>query len=85
MGCAIGRRTSWSTGIPQGLPYLTGFVIACEIALEAADQGRLSHEAQHEKHSLSVMARFWVIGVSGRSGSLAVKRHWQARLHGAAA
>jgi hypothetical protein len=34
MGWAIGRRTSWSTGIPPGLPYLTGFVNACEIALD---------------------------------------------------
>ena len=31
MGWTIGRRTSRNTGIPKGLPYLTGFVINAEI------------------------------------------------------
>jgi hypothetical protein len=35
MGWRIGRRTSRETGIPQGLPYLTGFVTDCEILAEA--------------------------------------------------
>jgi len=34
MGWTIGRRTSKDYGIPRGLPYLTGFVIHCEIAEE---------------------------------------------------
>lgn len=32
MGWTIDRRTSCDYGIPKGLPYLTGFVIHCEIA-----------------------------------------------------
>ena len=35
MGWTIGRLTSKQFGIPKGLPYLTGFVIHCEI-VEAA-------------------------------------------------
>lgn len=31
MGWTIGRETSKNYGIPRGLPYLTGFVIHCEI------------------------------------------------------
>lgn len=31
MGWTIGRSTSKQYGIPKGLPYLTGFVIHCEI------------------------------------------------------
>jgi hypothetical protein len=37
MGWSIGRRTSRETGVPRGLPYLTGFVMAAEIDAEAAD------------------------------------------------
>jgi hypothetical protein len=36
MGWRIGRRTSHDTGIPAGLPYLTGFVISEGISAEAA-------------------------------------------------
>jgi len=32
----IGRQTSKQYGIPRGLPYLTGFVIHCEISEELA-------------------------------------------------
>jgi len=32
----IGRQTSRDYGIPCGLPYLTGFVVHCEIAEELA-------------------------------------------------
>lgn len=35
MGWTIGRKTSKQYGIPAGLPYLTGFVIHCEIIDEA--------------------------------------------------
>ena len=35
MGWTIGRQTSKQYGIPRGLPYLTGFVIHCEIVEEA--------------------------------------------------
>ena len=35
MGWTIGRLTSKQHGIPKGLPYLTGFVIHCEIVEEA--------------------------------------------------
>lgn len=35
MGWTIGRVTSRDYGIPRGLPYLTGFVIHCEITEEA--------------------------------------------------
>ena len=35
MGWTIGRLTSRQHGIPKGLPYLTGFVIHCEIVEEA--------------------------------------------------
>ena len=31
MGWTIGRATSKEYGIPRGLPYLTGFVVHCEI------------------------------------------------------
>lgn len=34
MGLTIGRHTSKDYGIPRGLPYLTGFVIHCEIVEE---------------------------------------------------
>lgn len=34
MDWTIGRVTSRDYGIPRGLPYLTGFVIHCEIAEE---------------------------------------------------
>lgn len=37
MSWRIGRKTARETGIPEGLPYLTGFVTDCEIALDAAD------------------------------------------------
>ena len=36
MGWTIGRQTSKDYGIPRGLPYLTGFVIHCEISDEMA-------------------------------------------------
>ncbi len=36
MGWTIGRQTSKDYGIPRGLPYLTGFVIHCEICDEMA-------------------------------------------------
>jgi hypothetical protein len=36
MGWTIGRRTSRETGIPHGLPYLTGFVTHAMILAEAA-------------------------------------------------
>ena len=35
MGWKIGRQTSKDYGIPRGLPYLTGFVIHCEIVEES--------------------------------------------------
>ena len=35
MGWTISRLTSKQHGIPKGLPYLTGFVIHCEIVEEA--------------------------------------------------
>ena len=35
MGWTIGRSTSKQHGIPKGLPYLTGFVIHCEIVEES--------------------------------------------------
>ena len=35
MGWTIGRSTSKQYGIPMGLPYLTGFVIHCEIVEES--------------------------------------------------
>jgi hypothetical protein len=35
MGWTISRLTSKQYGIPKGLPYLTGFVIHCEISEEA--------------------------------------------------
>ena len=35
MGWTIGRQTSKDYGIPRGLPYLTGFVIHCEIVQES--------------------------------------------------
>ena len=35
MQWTIGRRLSRETGIPRGLPYLTGFVAHCEIEAEA--------------------------------------------------
>ncbi len=37
MGWTITRRASRETGIPSGLPYLTGFVTHCEIEAEAFD------------------------------------------------
>jgi len=35
MGWTIGRQTSKDYGIPRGLPYLTGFVIHCEVTDES--------------------------------------------------
>ena len=35
MGWTINRQTSNDSGIPQGLPYLTGFVIHCVITEDA--------------------------------------------------
>ena len=35
MGWTIGLQTSKQYGIPRGLPYLTGFVIHCEVTGEA--------------------------------------------------
>ena len=35
MGWTIGRSTSKQYGIPKGMPYLTGFVIHCEIIEES--------------------------------------------------
>ena len=35
MGWTIGRQTSKQYGLPRGLPYLTGFVIHCEIVEES--------------------------------------------------
>jgi len=35
MGWRISRRTSREAGIPAGLPYLTGFVLDAQMALEA--------------------------------------------------
>jgi hypothetical protein len=35
MGWTIGRQTSKDYGIPRGMPYLTGFVIHCEIVEES--------------------------------------------------
>jgi len=35
MGWSIGRRTSREHGMPRGLPYLTGFVMAAEIDAES--------------------------------------------------
>ena len=35
MGWTIGRQTSKQYGIPRDLPYLTGFVIHCEIVEES--------------------------------------------------
>lgn len=35
MNWTIGRQTSKDFGIPRGLPYLTGFVIHCEIIEES--------------------------------------------------
>ena len=37
MDWTISRRTGRETGIPRGLPYLTGFVTHCEIEVEAFD------------------------------------------------
>ena len=37
MGWTISRNTSRETGIPKGLPYLTGFVAHFEIQAELAD------------------------------------------------
>ena len=36
MGWTIGQETSKEYGIPRGLPYLTGFVIHCEIVEDVA-------------------------------------------------
>lgn len=37
MGWTINGRTARETGIPRGLPYLTGFVTLCEIEAEARE------------------------------------------------
>lgn len=39
MTWTIGRQTSKDYGIPKGLPYLTGFVIACEVTQLSAAEG----------------------------------------------
>ncbi len=36
MSWTIGRRTSAQTGLPAGLPYLTGFVMYFDVAAEGA-------------------------------------------------
>ena len=36
MGWRIGRRTSRETGIPEGLPHLTGLVADCGIVAKSA-------------------------------------------------
>ncbi|MDI9331469.1 MAG: hypothetical protein QM527_09200 [Alphaproteobacteria bacterium] len=38
MGWTIGRQTSKQYGIPKGMPYLTGFVIHCEIMKESLSE-----------------------------------------------
>jgi hypothetical protein len=38
MGWAIRRQISKQYGIPKGLPYLTGFVIHCEITQESLSE-----------------------------------------------
>jgi hypothetical protein len=38
MGWTIGRLTSKQYGIPIGMPYLTGFVIHCEIMQESLSE-----------------------------------------------
>ena len=38
MGWTIGRQTSKGYGIPRGLPYLTGFVIHCEVLQLSAEE-----------------------------------------------
>lgn len=38
MGWTIGRLTSKQYGIPKGMPYLTGFVIHCEIMQESLSE-----------------------------------------------
>lgn len=38
MGWKIGHQTSKDYGIPRGLPYLTGFVIHCEIVESGTDE-----------------------------------------------
>jgi hypothetical protein len=38
MGWTIGRQTARDYGIPRGLPYLTGFVIHCEITQLSIDE-----------------------------------------------
>ena len=40
MGWRIGRRTSRETGIPEGLPHLTGLVADCAIAAECRPDDR---------------------------------------------
>ena len=37
MGWTIGKRTEREHGIPRDLPYLTGWVMHCEIEAEIAD------------------------------------------------
>ncbi|MGE0418499.1 MAG: hypothetical protein AB7O80_16985 [Acetobacteraceae bacterium] len=37
MGWTISRATARETGVPQGLPYLTGFVVQAAIKADAAD------------------------------------------------
>ena len=37
MACRISSRTAHETGIPLGLPYLTGYVIHAEIEADIAD------------------------------------------------
>ena len=37
MGWRIGARTARETGIPRGLPYLTGFVLHAEIEADATE------------------------------------------------
>jgi hypothetical protein len=35
MAWTVGRQTARDYGIPRGMPYLTGFVIHCEVTDEA--------------------------------------------------
>jgi hypothetical protein len=37
MGWRISARTAHETGIPRGLPYLTGYVLHAEIEAEITD------------------------------------------------
>jgi len=45
MHWTINRRTERETGIPRGLPYLTGFVTRCEIEAECLPWARSGADA----------------------------------------